>query len=343
MRILVTGGAGYIGSHTVLALLEQGHDAVIADNFLNSKRSVVDRLAELSGKRISVSEVELTSEIETHELFEKGNFDAVIHCAGLKAVGESVAAPIDYYRNNLDSALSVVTAMRNNGVKRLVFSSSATVYGGGQSAPFQEDTLPLVSSNPYGQTKVMIERILSDVAVANDGWKVALLRYFNPVGAHESGLIGEDPRGVPNNLMPYIAQVAVGRRPELTVHGGDYETADGTGERDYIHVVDLALGHVAALDHLHRMSSPVRAFNLGTGRSTSVLGLVRSFERASGRRVPFTIGPRRDGDLAVAYADPSRARSELGWAAKRSVLEMCADTWRWQVANPAGLPADVAD
>jgi len=337
MRVLVTGGAGYVGSHTTLALLAAGHDAVVADNFSNSKRSVVDRLTLLSLTEVQCVEVDLRSEIDTDRLFEDHRFDAVIHCAGLKSVGESTSAPVEYYKNNLYSTLSVVGAMQKYDVSRLVFSSSATVYGRGSTAPFREDDRPLDSSNPYGQTKVMIERILSDVAWSSPRWRVALLRYFNPVGAHESGLIGEDPRGVPNNLMPYVAQVAVGRRPYLTVHGDDYETADGTGERDYIHIMDLAAGHVAALDHLDHMSSNVRAFNLGTGRPTSVLELVRTFERTSGKQIPVSVGPRRDGDLAVAYADPTRAQSELGWHASRSVVEMCEDTWRWQSGNPMGL------
>lgn len=337
MRVLVTGGAGYVGSHVVLALADAGHVPVIADNFSNSRASMVDRVRQITTSEVACVEVDLTSLPDTDRLFEVGAYDAVIHCAGFKAVGESLATPIEYYRNNLDSTLSVLAAMQKHDVRRLVFSSSATVYGSGAPAPFHEDHEPLESSNPYGQTKVMIERILSDVAKATSGWKIALLRYFNPVGAHESGLIGEDPRGTPNNLMPYIAQVAVGRLPRLTIHGSDYETADGTGERDYIHVVDLAGGHVAALDHLETMSASVRAFNLGTGRPTSVLELVHAFERASGRRVPFSFGPRRAGDLGTAYADPSRAKAELGWVATRLVDEMCEDTWRWQSTNPFGL------
>ncbi|WP_144874313.1 UDP-glucose 4-epimerase GalE [Microbacterium sp. 1.5R] len=337
MRVLVTGGAGYVGSHTVVALAEAGHTAVIADNFSNSSPAVLDRLERISGVSVECHEVELTDAEATERLFHAEPIDAVIHCAGLKAVGESVSAPREYYRNNLVSTLTVADAMEKNGVRRLVFSSSATVYGAAHSSPLGEDSWPLESSNPYGQTKVIIERMLSDIAAANPGWKVALLRYFNPVGAHASGLIGEDPRGVPNNLMPFVAQVAVGRRDRLTVHGDDYDTVDGTGERDYIHVVDLAAGHVAALDHLDSMTADVRAFNLGTGASTSVLQLLRAFERASGRTVPYVVGPRREGDLAVAYADPSRARTELGWMAARSLEEMCADTWRWQSANPSGM------
>lgn len=341
MRVLVTGGAGYVGSHTVLALIEAGHTAVIADNFSNSNRAVLKRLESIADVPIECHEVELTDDEATDRLFGAGDIDAVIHCAGLKAVGESVSAPLQYYRNNLDSTLTVAGAMAQHGVRRMVFSSSATVYGAGHTSPLSEDSWPLESSNPYGQTKVIIERMLTDIAAANKGWKVALLRYFNPVGAHSSGLIGEDPRGIPNNLMPFVAQVAVGRRERLTVHGDDYDTADGTGERDYIHVVDLAAGHVAALDHLDSMATDVRAFNLGTGRPTSVLGLVGAFERASGQAVPYVVGPRRDGDLAVAYADPSRARAELGWTAARSIEEMCADTWRWQQSNPTGMSSQL--
>lgn len=338
MRVLVTGGAGYIGSHTVLSLVAAGHDVVIADNFSNSKRSVLPRIEQLAGRPVTVHEVDLTDAAATEALFAAEPVDAVIHFAGYKAVGESVAKPAMYYRNNLDSTLSVVEAMLRHGVHRFVFSSSATVYGPHAPVPYREDWEFLSSTNPYGQTKVMIERILADVAAVNEGWKVALLRYFNPVGAHESGLIGEDPNGIPNNLMPFLSQVAVGRRDKLTVHGDDYPTADGTGERDYIHVVDLAEGHVAALEHLDAMDEPSRAFNLGTGTGTSVLALLHAFERAVGHDLPYGVGPRRAGDLAVTYADPARARAELGWEATRTVDEMCADTWRWQSTNPGGFP-----
>lgn len=342
MKVLVTGGAGYIGSHVILALMEAGYQASIADNFSNSKPSVVHRLAELCGSEIPCYEVDLTSQAATDQVFAHGGFDAVVHCAGYKAVAESAARPIEYYRNNLDSTLAIVEAMREHNVQRMVFSSSATVYGSGLVPPFREDHGPLESTNPYGQTKVMIERILGDVARASDGWRVALLRYFNPVGAHESGLIGEDPRDVPNNLMPYIAQVAVGGLPRLTIHGDDYDTPDGTGERDYVHVLDLAAGHVAALAHLDTMDTPVRAFNLGTGTATSVRQLVNAFENASGRRIPIRVGPRRPGDLATAYASPSRAEQELGWKAMRSVQQMCEDSWRWQSTHSQESRTDLS-
>jgi UDP-glucose 4-epimerase len=338
MRVLVTGGAGYIGSHTVLALVAAGHDVVVVDNYSNSKPTVLPRLERLAGRDIPLHEVDLTDAAATDALFAAEPVDAVIHFAGFKAVGESVAKPAAYYRNNIDSTLSVVEAMLRHGVTRFVFSSSATVYGEKAPVPYSETWEFLESTNPYGQTKVMIERILSDVAAVNDGWKVALLRYFNPVGAHPSGLIGEDPNGIPNNLMPFLSQVAVGRRDKLTVHGNDYDTADGTGERDYIHVVDLAEGHVAALDHLDAMTEPARAFNLGTGTGTSVLQLLHAFEKAVGRELPYEIGPRRAGDLATTYADPARAQAELGWTARRGIDDMCADTWRWQSANPQGFP-----
>lgn len=338
MRVLVSGGAGYIGSHTVLSLLSAGHDVVVVDDFSNSKPTVVGRLESLSGRRVPVHALDLTDVEKTERLFAQEELDAVIHFAGFKAVGESVAKPLDYYRNNLDSTFSLVNAMQKHGVTKMVFSSSATVYGEKAPTPYREDYEHLSSSSPYGQTKVMIERVLQDVAAVSEGWKVALLRYFNPVGAHPSGDIGEDPQGVPNNLMPFVAQVAVGRRERLTVHGGDYPTADGTCERDYIHVMDLAEGHVAALEHLDAMAEPSRAFNLGTGTGTSVLSLLHAFERAVGRELPYVVGPRRAGDLPAFWADATRANTELGWHATRSIDEMCADTWRWQSQNPQGFP-----
>ncbi|MFD2795333.1 UDP-glucose 4-epimerase GalE [Promicromonospora vindobonensis] len=338
MRVLVSGGAGYIGSHTVLALVAAGHDVVVVDDFSNSKPSVQGRLEALAGRAIPVHAFNLTDADKTEALFAHERIDAVIHFAGFKAVGESVTKPLEYYRNNLDSTFALATSMQKYGVTKLVFSSSATVYGEKAPVPYREDYEHLSSSSPYGQTKVMIERVLSDIAQISEGWKVALLRYFNPVGAHESGEIGEDPQGIPNNLMPFIAQVAVGRRDRLTVFGDDYPTADGTAERDYLHVTDLAAGHVAALEHLDDMAEPARAFNLGTGTGTSVLELLKAFERAVGRELPYEIGPRRAGDLPAFWADPTRANTELGWRATKTIDDMCADTWRWQSKNPEGFP-----
>ncbi|MFI9486265.1 UDP-glucose 4-epimerase GalE [Promicromonospora sp. NPDC052451] len=338
MRVLVSGGAGYIGSHTVLALIAAGHDVVVVDDFSNSKPTVQGRLEALAGRAVPFHAFDLTDVDKTERLFAHEQIDAVVHFAGYKAVGESVTKPLEYYRNNLDSTFALAAAMAKHGVTKLVFSSSATVYGEKAPVPYQEDYEHLSSSSPYGQTKVMIERVLSDVAHISEGWKVALLRYFNPVGAHESGDIGEDPQGVPNNLMPFIAQVAVGRRDKLTVFGGDYPTADGTAERDYLHVTDLAAGHVAALEHLDDMAEPARAFNLGTGTGTSVLALLKAFERAVGRELPYEIGPRRAGDLPAFWADPTRANTELGWRATKTIDDMCADTWRWQSKNPEGFP-----
>lgn len=338
MRVLVTGGAGYIGSHTVLALLAEGHDVVVVDNLCNSKASVIGRLEELSGKHVPFHVLDVRDEDKLSQLFADEPVDAVIHFAGLKAVGESVEQPLSYYETNLGSTFALVSAMARAGVCRLVFSSSATVYGESAPVPMTED-LPTSATNPYGWSKVMQEQILTDVAAATPGFQVALLRYFNPVGAHPSGQIGEDPQGIPNNLMPFVAQVAVGRRERLSVFGGDYETTDGTGERDYIHVVDLAEGHVAALEHLAAHPEiGARAWNLGTGHGTSVLEMVKAFEVASGREVPYEITDRRPGDLPVVYADTTRAADELGWRTSRTVEDMCADTWRWQSANPQGFP-----
>ena len=288
------------------------------------------------GRSIPLHEVDLTDAAATQDLFATVKPDAVIHFAGFKAVGESVAKPLEYYSNNLTSTLNLLDAMRQTGCAKFVFSSSATVYGESAPLPYHENYRPLTSTNPYGWTKAMIEQITTDVAAATPGFKAALLRYFNPIGAHESGLIGEDPSGIPNNLMPYIAQIAVGRREKLSVFGDDYDTADGTGERDYIHVVDLAAGHVAALDHLETMESGARPFNLGTGQPTSVMTLLHAFERACGQQLPYEVVGRRAGDLAATYADPTRANAELGWTAKKSIDDMCADTWRWQSNNPNG-------
>ncbi len=337
MRVLVSGGAGYIGSHTVLALIEAGHDVVVVDDFSNSKPAVVGRLETLSGTHIPVHAFDLGDVDKTEHLFAAGGIDAVIHFAGYKAVGESVEKPLEYYTNNLGATFSLVRAMRRYGVHKLVFSSSATVYGDHAPVPYQEDYEPLSAASPYGRTKVMIEHVLSDVARAED-MKVALLRYFNPVGAHPSGTIGEDPQGIPNNLMPFIAQVAVGRREKLSIFGDDYPTADGTCERDYIHVDDLAAGHVAALEKLDTLPEPVRAYNLGGGQGTSVLELFHAFERAVGRELPYEVVGRRAGDLPAYWADPTRAADELGWRTQRTIDDMCADVWRWQSQNPDGFP-----
>ena len=337
MRVLVSGGTGYIGSHTVLSLIESGHQVLVVDDFSNSKPSVVGRLEELSGTHIPVHGFDLTDTEKTDQLFGSEQIDAVIHFAGLKAVGESVEKPLEYYANNIGATFSLVNAMRRHGVHRLVFSSSATVYGDHAPVPYREDYEPLSAASPYGRSKVMIEHVLSDVAAAGD-LRVALLRYFNPVGAHPSGTIGEDPQGIPNNLMPFIAQVAVGRRERLSVFGNDYPTADGTCERDYIHVEDLAAGHVAALEHVDVVPTPARAVNLGRGRGTSVLELLHAFERAVGREIPHEFVGRRAGDLPAYWADPTRADEELGWRTERSIDDMCADVWRWQSMNPQGYP-----
>ncbi|BDZ56352.1 UDP-glucose 4-epimerase [Barrientosiimonas humi] len=338
MRVLVSGGAGYIGSHTVLALLGAGHDVVVVDDFSNSKPTVVNRLESLSGKHIPLHGIDLTDRDKTDQIFSETEVDAVVHFAGLKAVGESVEKPLEYYENNLDSTFSLVRAMRRHGVGNLVFSSSATVYGPNAPLPYSEEWWPLESSNPYGWTKVFNEQVLRDVAATTPGMKVALLRYFNPIGAHPSGQIGEDPSGIPNNLVPYIAQVAVGRRDLLKVYGDDYDTPDGTCLRDYIHVEDLAAGHLAALEHLARQEDSARAYNLGTGQGTSVMEVLRAFERAVGHDLPHEIAPRRAGDLPATYADPTRAERELGWKATKTIDDMCVDTWRWQSANPHGYP-----
>ena len=337
MRVLVSGGAGYIGSHTVVQLVAAGHDVVVVDSFANAKPSVVGRIEALTGHPLDVRSFDLTDQDKTEHLFAEEPFDAVIHFAGFKAVGESVEKPLEYYENNLGSTFSLVRAMRRHGVSKLVFSSSATVYGADAPVPMTED-LPTSATNPYGWTKVMQEQVLRDVAVADPTWRIALLRYFNPVGAHPSGTMGEDPSDIPNNLMPYIAQVAVGRLHKLLVFGGDYPTPDGTGVRDYIHVEDLASGHIAALDRLASTGDPVSTWNLGTGHGTSVLELLTAFERACGHELPYEVVERRPGDVAASYADPSRAEAELGWRATRTVDDMCVDTWRWQSKNPNGYP-----
>ncbi len=337
MAILVTGGAGYIGSHTCVELLDAGEQVVVLDNFCNSSPESLRRVAAITGATPFCVEGDLRDPACLARLFAEHRIEAVIHFAGLKAVGESVAKPLLYYDNNVVGTIRLLEAMRAAGVRNLVFSSSATVYGDPQRLPLTEDH-PLSATNAYGQSKLMIEEILRDVARSEPGWRVALLRYFNPVGAHKSGTIGEDPQGMPNNLMPFVAQVAVGVREKLSVFGADYPTPDGTGVRDYIHVVDLALGHLRALERLRREDG-LFAVNLGTGIGYSVLDMVRAFEAASGRKVAYQIVDRRPGDIASCYADPSLALKLLGWRASRGIDEMCADAWRWQSRNPAGFPS----
>ncbi len=340
----MTGGAGYIGSHTVVELLAGGHDVVVLDDLSNASPEALRRVEEIAGRGVELLTVDVTDEAAVLAALQRTRPEAVVHFAALKAVGESVAQPERYYRTNVGGTLNLVKAMDAVGCRTIVFSSSATVYGAATQMPLTEDS-PLSATNPYGWTKFVVEQVLRDVATSDERWSVALLRYFNPVGAHPSGRIGEDPRGVPNNLVPFIAQVAVGRREQLTIFGDDFDTPDGTGVRDYIHVVDLAEGHVAALAAL--TGSPAdgaaagaghgaRAWNLGTGTGSSVRQVVAAFERASGRPVPVRVAPRRPGDVAASYADPARARDELGWTATRGLDEMCADTWRWQSSNPQG-------
>jgi UDP-glucose 4-epimerase len=334
MKVLVTGGAGYIGSHTVVELVQAGMTPVIVDNFSNSRREVLGRLEQIVGQAVECHEADVTDRAALKKIVEAVKPDAAIHFAGWKAVGESVKKPLLYYRNNLLSTIVLAEVLQEAGVKQIIFSSSATVYGDPDKVPIPE-TAALRATNPYGQTKLMNEQILKDVAVADNAWKVTLLRYFNPVGAHESGLIGEDPQGVPNNLMPFVAQVAAGRREKLSVFGNDYDTPDGTGVRDYLHVVDLAQAHVKAVQHLDQQSG-VAVYNLGTGKGYSVLDMVKAFERASGKKIPYEIVARRPGDIATCYADPTLAGQELGWKANKTLVEMCADTWHWQSTNPNG-------
>ena len=336
MAVLVTGGAGYIGSHTVVGLMEAGVEPVILDNFANAKPSVLCRIAEITGRRPPLVAGDIRDRRLLDSVFADHDIDSVIHFAGKKAVGESVAMPVDYYDNNVSGTLVLIEAMRDAGVRTIVFSSSATVYGDPASVPIRED-FPVGATNPYGRTKLMVEQILTDVTVAYDDWSVCLLRYFNPVGAHESGRIGEDPSGIPSNLMPFISQVAVGRRDQLRVFGGDYPTPDGTGVRDYIHVVDLAGGHLAALKHAAGRPG-CHVFNLGTGRGTSVLELVHAFEQAAGAHVPYQIVDRRPGDIAECWADPTRAAEMLDWRAERTIQDMTSSTWKWQTMNPNGYP-----
>jgi UDP-glucose 4-epimerase len=333
--ILVTGGAGYIGSHTCVALLDDGYDVVVIDNLVNSNRKSLERVEQITGKQVAFYEDDVRDAAALERIFDRHPITGAIHFAALKAVGESVAKPIEYYQNNIGSLLTLLDVMRERNVKQFVFSSSATVYGVPESSPIDE-SFPLSATNPYGQSKLIAEQILRDVEVSDPSWRVATLRYFNPVGAHESGLIGEAPGGIPNNLMPYVAQVAVGKREKLSVFGGDYDTPDGTGVRDYIHVVDLAHGHIKALKALAKHDRSL-VVNLGTGQGYSVLEVVRSFEKASGRKVPYEIVARRPGDIAQCFANPAAAERILGWRAQHGIERMCVDHWRWQERNPNGF------
>jgi UDP-glucose 4-epimerase len=339
MSILVTGGAGYIGSHTCLELLAAGYEVVVVDNLSNSKRESLRRVEALSGKSVAFFEVDLRDKVGLTAVFTQYECTAVIHFAGLKAVGESVAMPLLYYQNNLTGTLTLCEVMQAHNVKNLVFSSSATVYGEPQTVPITED-FPLSATNPYGRSKLMIEEILQDLYTADPAWNIILLRYFNPVGAHPSGQIGEDPNGIPNNLMPYVTQVAIGKLPELRVFGNDYPTPDGTGVRDYIHVVDLAIGHIKAIEKLAE-NPGVAVYNLGTGQGYSVLEVVNTFEAVTGRQIPYQIVARRPGDVAAVYADPTKANQELGWQAEKTLADMCRDGWHWQQQNPNGYEEEM--
>lgn len=334
MAILITGGCGYIGSHTCVEMVKAGHDVVVLDNLYNSKTEALRRVEELCGRKLPFYQADIRDEEALRRIFRENDIEAVIHFAGLKAVGESVQKPLLYYDNNLSGTITLCRVMNECGCKRIVFSSSATVYGN-NPIPYTEQMPTGGVTNPYGRTKYMIEEILKDICVSDPEWTAVLLRYFNPIGAHESGRIGEDPNGIPNNLMPYILQVAVGRREKLSVFGDDYNTPDGTGVRDYIHVVDLALGHVRAVEYA-RTHTGAEAINLGTGIGTSVLELVHAFEKAYGKELPYVIAPRRAGDLDAYYADPQKAKELLGWQAQRDVDDMCRDSWRWQSQNPQG-------
>lgn len=335
MTILVTGGTGFIGSHTILEMLNSGMNVVAIDNLLNSKKEALQRVEELTGRTVAFHKLDLLDIEGLEKLFDKYSFDSVIHFAGLKAVGESVEKPLYYYENNVTGTINLCKSMDQHGVKKMVFSSSATVYGDPTESPLKEQS-KLSATNPYGQTKLTIEHILRDICHSDLDWKVSLLRYFNPVGAHESGRIGEDPSGIPNNLMPYVTQVAVGKREKLSVFGGDYPTKDGTGVRDYIHVVDLAKGHLKALENLDNEQG-AEAYNLGTGHGSSVLDVVKTFKKATGQSVPYEITDRRPGDAAVCYADVSKANKVLGWQTEKDLEVMCRDAWRWQTKNPDGF------
>lgn len=335
MAILVTGGMGYIGSHTCVELIQSGYDVVIVDNLYNSSEVVLDRIEAITGKRPAFYEIDIIDTEKLSEVFEKETIDSVIHFAAYKAVGESVQKPIEYYHNNVSGTLGLCDVMRKYNVKKIVFSSSATVYGDPAFIPITEECPKGITTNPYGETKSIMERILTDIWVSDHEWQVTLLRYFNPIGAHKSGTMGEDPKGIPNNLVPYVSQVAVGKRPHVNVFGNDYDTPDGTGVRDYIHVVDLAIGHVKAIQALEKTSG-VNIYNLGTGNGYSVLDIIKAFSKACGKDLPYVIQERRPGDIATCYADPTKAKNELGWVAERGIEEMCEDAWRWQSNNPDG-------
>jgi len=335
MSILVTGGMGYIGSHTSVELLNAGEDVVVIDNLSNSKEIVKERIEEITGKKIKLYKIDLTDIEAVEEVFKENDIDAVMDFAALKAVGESVKNPLEYYNNNLTSIIVVLNLMKKYSVRNLVFSSSATVYGNANTMPVNENYLPLSVTNPYGRTKLIAEDILRDLSASDNWWNIAILRYFNPIGAHESGLIGEDPSGVPSNIMPYITEVAIGTLKEVSIFGADYDTVDGTGVRDYVHVVDIAEGHVKALEMLKKNSGLI-TYNLGTGKGYSVIELIETFKKVSGANIPYKIAERRDGDVAVCYAECSKANKELDWKAERSLEEMCRDAWAWQVKNPDG-------
>ena len=335
MNVLVTGGAGYIGSHTCVELLERGYGVIVADNLVNSSAKSLERVQQITGKSLDFYEIDVRDRAALDRIFEKHDINCAIHFAGLKAVGESVAMPLEYYDNNLNSTITLCRAMKDHGVKNIVFSSSATVYSGDNEMPLRESSHTGMCTNPYGWTKYMSEQILRDTAFADEEWSIALLRYFNPIGAHKSGLIGEDPRGIPNNLMPFISQVAVGRRDHLNVFGNDYDTHDGTGVRDYIHVVDLARGHVCAIEYMQKHKGE-NVFNLGTGMGYSVLDMVKAFERVTGIKIPYEIVARRPGDLATVYSSPDKSAELLGWKAQYNLDDMCRDTWAWQSKNPMG-------
>jgi len=334
MAILVTGGAGYIGSHTCVELLNAGYEVIVVDNLINSSQKALERVQEITGKKLTFYKVDLLDKAALDNIFQKENIESVIHFAGLKAVGESVSMPLEYYHNNITGTIMLCQVMQKYGVKDIVFSSSATVYGNPETVPIKED-FPLSATNPYGRTKLIIENLLKDLYVSDNSWNIIMLRYFNPIGADKSGRIGEDPKNIPNNLMPYITQVAVGKLEYLGVFGNDYDTHDGTGVRDYIHVTDLATGHLKALEKLNEKPG-VLVYNLGTGKGYSVLDMVKNFEKVSGRTIKYKILPRRPGDIAICYADPSKAKLELGWETIRDIDEMCEDSWRWQKNNPNG-------